>query len=128
MIKKIIFTFSIILLISSILIGFGLYTLGIEDNYGDLQNLYYKSNNGDVIINRETKEFGIIIKDWKSIKVKTPKNEIFDLEYWVNRDNNYKIEIYRIHQINISKITFKEIENKIILDKLETVVENKKKR
>jgi len=41
-------------------IGFGLYSMEIEDHYGDLQELYYKSEDGDVIINKTTSEFGII--------------------------------------------------------------------
>ncbi len=32
-------------------IGIGFYTMQIEDHYGNLQEIYYKSKNGDLISN-----------------------------------------------------------------------------
>ncbi|WP_055445599.1 hypothetical protein [Lacinutrix mariniflava] len=49
-------------------IGFGLYSMEIEDHYGDLKELYYDSKSGDIILNKSTSEFGIIEKKLETFK------------------------------------------------------------
>ncbi|MDO6804014.1 hypothetical protein Q4595_16330 [Wenyingzhuangia sp. 1_MG-2023] len=126
--KKIAIVFGTLILIFIILISFGLYTLGIEDNYGDLQNLYYKSSDGNLILNRETKDFGIIKKDWKSIRVQTAENKSFDLGYWANQnENQYKIEVYDIEKLEIKNLTYKHVENLIESSKAKFIINNNKR-
>jgi hypothetical protein len=77
-------------------IGFGLYSMEIEDHYGDLKELYYDSENGDLIINKTTSEFGIIEKNWKRINIRTQQKDSTDLYNWVYQNGTEtKSEIYR---------------------------------
>jgi Na+/H+ antiporter NhaA len=56
--KIFISSFTGILLIIFTLISFGLWTMEIEDRYGDLQEVYYKSQDGDLIL-LENKQNGL---------------------------------------------------------------------
>ncbi|MDI9309727.1 MAG: hypothetical protein QM535_05895 [Limnohabitans sp.] len=51
----------------------------IEDHYGDLQEIYFESQSGDLIINTQTKKFGIITKNWKRANVITQQGDTLDL-------------------------------------------------
>jgi hypothetical protein len=75
--------FGIVALFIIGLIGFGLYTMEIEDHYGDLQELYYESKSGDIIDSIKTSEFGIIEKNWKRINVRIQKKDSTDLYNWI---------------------------------------------
>ncbi|MNL19720.1 hypothetical protein D3C87_1409360 [compost metagenome] len=73
MIKKIILSVLAVLFILFGLIAFGLYSMEIDDHYGDLQEIYFDSESGDIIINKQTQKFGIITKDWKRANVITKR-------------------------------------------------------
>jgi len=97
-------------------IGFGLYAMEIEDHYGDLQELYYDSKSGDIIVNETTSEFGIIEKNWKRINIRTQKKDSTDLYNWVYQDGiETKAAIYRqiIETENINSLNYSEIVAKI---------------
>jgi hypothetical protein len=84
-----------------LLIGMGLYAMEIEDSYGDYQDFYYQSRQGDVVINRSTKEFRRIEKTWKRI-YGIHNSDTTDLWNWLDKN---EIEIYR--PINIALPTTK---------------------
>lgn len=49
-------------------IGYRLYLMEIEDHYGDIQNLYYNSKNGDIAINRESQNLELLKKLGNGLK------------------------------------------------------------
>ena len=83
----------------------------IEDHYGDLQKVYFDSKNGDVIVNKQTKKYGIINKNWKRVNILTKENDTIDLEdlIIINRKEN-KYEVLRSDdKLNIGKLDFDKI-------------------
>ena len=108
-------------------IGFGLYSMEIEDHYGDLQELYYESENGDVIINKTTSEFGLIEKNWKRINIRTQKKDSTDLYNWVYQNGTEtKSEIYRAKngETELNGITYSELEKKIDNSDFKLIIKN----
>jgi len=108
-------------------IGFGLYSMEIEDHYGDLKELYYDSENGDLIVNKTTSEFGIIEKRWKRINIKTQQKDSTDLYNWVyQKGTETKTEIYRIigNETDLNGITYLELQKKIEKSKLKFITRN----
>jgi hypothetical protein len=69
--KRIIKRIVIGVLISSFcLFGFlvyGLHMMDVEDRYGDLQDLYWDSKDGDIIVNKLNSQIGIVELDWHRI-------------------------------------------------------------
>jgi hypothetical protein len=97
-------------------VGFGLYSMEIEDHYGDLQVFYYDSESGDIIVNKTTSKFGFVEKNWKRINIRTKEIDSTDLYNWVYQNGNEtKIEIYRPIKVKIglNDITYSEL-NKLI--------------
>lgn len=111
------------------LVSFGLYSMEIEDHYGELEDFFYKSKSGDVIINRTTSEFGIIEKNWKRINVATQgnSNSTTDLYNWIRlngvEENN---EIYRTKKkkTDLENITYPELVQLIESSKLKLITGN----
>ena len=63
MIRKTLLRVSIALFIIVGFITWNLYLMEIDDHYGDLQEVYFDSKSGDIIVNKQTKKFGIITKN-----------------------------------------------------------------
>ncbi|NRD24866.1 hypothetical protein HNV10_16550 [Winogradskyella litoriviva] len=110
-------------------IGFGLYSMEIEDHYGDLKELYYDSKSGDIILNKSTSEFGIIEKNWKRINIRTRKKDSTDLYNWVYQNGiETNTEIYRpiIETENINSFDYSEVVDKINASEMTFINRNKK--
>lgn len=96
----------------------------IEDHYGDLQELYYESKNGDIIVNQTTSEFGIIEKNWKRINIRIQKKDSTDLYNWIYQNGTKtKAEIYRPKsaEVELNGITYSELIKLIESSKLKLV-------
>ena len=109
--KKVILSIIIIFIGFSMFIIWGLYLMVIEDRYGDLQQVYFDSKNGDIIINTQTKKYGIITKNWKRVNILTKENDTIDLEdlIIINRKEN-KYEVLRSDEkLNIGELDFDKI-------------------
>ncbi len=106
-------------------VGYGLYLMEIEDHYGDLQELFYASKDGDLILNKTTSEFGIIEKDWKRIKVKF-KEKPTDLYNWVYKNGiETNSEIYRpTKNLNFDNLTINELHSLIESKNLKFIIRN----
>ena len=120
-------TFAIVIITVVGFIGFGLYSMEIEDHYGDLQELYYESENGDLIINRTTSEFGTIEKNWKRINIRTQKKDSTDLYNWVYQNGTKtKAEIYRAKngETELNGITYSELEKRIDNSDFTLIIKN----
>ncbi|WP_445718267.1 hypothetical protein [Flavobacterium sp.] len=126
MLKKIILSVVIIFFVLFGFIAWGLYLMEIEDHYGDLQEIYFKSESGDLILNKETKEFGIITKNWKRADAVTQKNDTLDLYNLIfikERENKY--ELLRSHsEIILNKLTFEQIMEMKSKKSLKTILKN----
>jgi hypothetical protein len=95
------------------LIVYGLHLMTIEDRYGDLQNLYWNSKDGDLIVNKLNSDIAIVELDWHRIYVKKG-TKLLHVEEWLDPENKnkYHVAIYRpenkvdkIENLNISEIT-----------------------
>ena len=107
-------------------VGYGLYLMEIEDHYGDLQELFYASKDGDLIFNKTTSEFGIIEKNWKRIKVKNSKDESTDLYNWVYKKGvETNSEIYRpTKKLNLENLTIYELTNLVERENVKFIIRN----
>ncbi|MDC7996382.1 hypothetical protein [Altibacter sp. HG106] len=108
-------------------IGFGLYSMEIEDHYGDLQKLYYESENGDIIVNKTTSEFGLIEKNWRRINIRTQKKDSTDLYNWIYQNGSEnKTAIYRVKtgEIELNGTTYLEVKKMIKKSELKIVTKN----
>lgn len=107
-------------------VGYGLYLMEIEDHYGDLQELFYASKDGDLIFNKTTSEFGIIEKNWKRIKVKNSKDESTDLYNWVYKNGvETNSEIYRpTKKLNLENLTIYELTNLVERENVKFIIRN----
>jgi len=126
MIKKILLSIVIILVILFGWIVFGLYLMEIEDHYGDLQEVYFDSKSGDIIVNKQTQKFGIITKSWKRADVITKENDTLDLYelIYVNQKEN-KYEVFRSEkELKINKLSFEKIMELKKKKLIETIINN----
>lgn len=85
----------------------GLYLMEIEDHYGDLQEIYFESENGDLILNKQNQTFGIISKNWKRANVITKQKDTLDLYDFVN-ENRYEV-LRSETKLNLSDLTFEKL-------------------
>ena len=72
----------------------GLYGMEIEDTYGDNQDIFYSSRQGDLVVNHDTKEFGEIKKTWTRFYITINSDTIDISEWWDDRN----IEIYKTYK------------------------------
>lgn len=98
----------------------------IEDHYGDLQQVYFDSKSGDVIVNKQTKKFGIITKNWKRVDVITKESDtldLYDLIYTTQVENKY--EVFRSeNELKIKDLTFDKIVKLKDEKLIETIIKN----
>ncbi|GAA4303132.1 hypothetical protein [Nibribacter koreensis] len=97
----------------------------IEDRYGDLQEIYYKAENGDVIID-SNKRAGFIYKD--SHRIFVEENECMkDLNNWVGVNNDQvKLKVYRPEYLETftENITSEKLINFIESQKIDPIITN----
>jgi len=126
MVRKIILRVLLFFLCLFVFIGWTLYLVEIEDHYGDLQEIYFDSKTGDIIINKQTEEFGIISKNWKRAEVITKKNDTLDLYdiIYVNQKEN-KYEVFRSKkELTIDELSFEKIVKLKKDNSLRTIIKN----
>lgn len=98
----------------------------IDDHYGDLQEVYFDSKSGDIIVNKQTQKFGVITKSWKRAYVITRENDTLDLyELIYTHQGENKYEVFRSeNELKIKDLTFDKIvklkERKLI----KTIIKN----
>ena len=92
----------------------GMYSMEIEDTYGDNQDIFYNSRQGDIVINNETKELGQISKTWTKFYV-INHNDTLNINDWWGDKN---LEIYRpLDKEAFDNLSYEEV------DKLKTRLE-----
>ena len=124
--KKIFVSVIILFFIISCLTGWGLYLMEIDDHYGDMQEVFFDSKSGDIIINKQTKQFGIITKTWKRADVITKKNDtldLYDLIYKNQEESKY--EVFRSEEeLKINELSFEKILELKSKNLLKTIIVN----
>lgn len=105
---------------AGVILAFGMYSMEIEDTYGDNQDIFYNSRQGYIVINHDTKELGQITKTWKRFYV-INHNDTLNINNWWD---DKKIEIFRLIDKSITgnNLSYEEIDglkqqNKIELHK-----------
>jgi len=97
--------------------------MAIEDHYGDLQTVYYKSETGDIIID-SNKRIGFIKKYPDRIYVEE-NGCMKDLYNWTYSENKpLKLSVYRVESSEtlVNHPTFEQINNQIQKQKLEPLI------
>ena len=108
-------------------IAYGLSLMEIEDQYGDYQEIFYKSKDSDIIVNEETSQFGIVGKNWKRLNVWTKKMDSTDLYTFASKASYYsKIKVYRPKTKieKIKQLNFSDIQKLIAENKIELILEH----
>ncbi|GGZ64884.1 hypothetical protein [Mesonia mobilis] len=91
---------------------YGLYLMEIEDHYGDYKEVYFKSNDKDIIVNEEFSKFGIVEKNWKRIYIKTKEKDSVHLYTFSNKYKS-EIKLYRPTKRikNIKEMDYNDFQN-----------------
>lgn len=123
------FIIRIIISVSTIIIGgfafilYSFYLMDIEDRYGDLQQLYFDSKSGDIIINNMNGNIGLIEFNKRRVFVSTGKKTLH-IDEWLDPQNKHIIntDIYRPkfgrEYLNLKR---NEIEKKLKSENLESI-------
>lgn len=115
-------TIAVVAIVAFLIVN-GLQLMAIEDHYGDLQSVYYKSESGDLIVD-SNKRVGFIKKFSNRIYVEE-NGCMKDLYNWVNQNKQpVSISVYRpeITENLMKHPSFEEIENLIQKQELEPII------
>ena len=125
-IKIIFLTLTIGIIFIVCFLGYGMYLMEIEDQYGDFQNIHFESKTGDLIINKSTSEFGIIEKTWKRTNIRTKEKDSTDLYFWIYKNGvETKTEVYRTKsETELVGIKYSELLKKIKKSELKFITRN----
>ena len=104
-------------------VGGGLYAMAIEDHYGDNQNVFFKCRQGDIVVNRDTKEIRTIERNWTRIYA-VLNSDTTDLWLWLHED---RIAIYRsrIDGLTENGVRYQDIENLAKAGDIELIITNR---
>jgi hypothetical protein len=121
--KRILISGSIFIIGSFTFVYFGLYLMDIEDRYGDLQQLYFDSKSGDIIVNNMNGKIGLIEFHRRRIFVNTGK-ETLDVDEWLDPQNKYifNTDIYRPkYARDYLNLKRNEFDRRLKLENLESI-------
>ena len=121
--KRILISVSIFIIGSFTFVFYGLYLMDIEDRYGDLQQLYFDSKSGDIIVNNMNGKIGLIEFHRRRIFVNTGK-ETLDVDEWLDPQNKYifNTDIYRTkYARDYLNLKRNEFDRKLKLENLESI-------
>lgn len=99
----------------------------IEDHYGDLQELYYEAQTGNIVVNEADAKFGILTKSWRRLTVEPNDRAAMDLYEWVyGDDKEASVTIFKTgkEKIDFSKLEFDQVKKMIDDGDLIYVTEN----
>lgn len=110
--------FGLLIVAVAAFMAFGLYSLEIEDTYGDNQDIFYNSRQGDIVVNHTTKEFGEVKKTWTRFYLVKKTDTVDVYEWWDDK----QIGIYRPVDIQLNKdLNYTDIEDLIKERKIELI-------
>jgi MFS superfamily sulfate permease-like transporter len=103
----------------------GFHAMNIEDHYGDLQTVYYRAEDGDVIIDNQN-SYGFLKKRANRIYVEED-DCLRDLNSWVHRSEPpVKFSVYRlaVDETWITAPSYPQMQRLIREQKLQPIVRN----
>lgn len=100
----------------------GYYLMAIEKHYGSNQRFYYKTHQGDIVVNHELNQVQEVKKSWNRIFF-VHGHDTLDLLKWID---HYKIEIYRPSQsiANINILSTKDLDEMLANKQIKLVIKN----
>lgn len=122
--KKIGFTvFGLLALVVGLTIFVGLYAMSIEDHYGNYQEIFFQSKQGDIVVNRSSRKVKKVEKTWTRIYF-IDSSDTIDLWSWLNNDT---VEIFRTktNSLSLEKIRYEDIDLLVADQKLELIIKNR---
>lgn len=117
MIKYLLIGIPLLLLFLATWIFIGLYAMEIEDHYGDFQEFFYKSSNGDVMVLGDFEDIAIVDKTWTRVNLIRSPGDTTGLGAWIYYESGEimkSVSLYRTYK----KVAFSDL-NKDSLLKLE---------
>ena len=108
--------------------GFAFHAMEIEDHYGDLQDFYFKSNNGDLMVFGKYKKIGLVDKTWTTIRIINLTGDTIDLFNWFYDDNypEAEIKLYKIkNQFELDELNKDEVKRMIENDEVRSIFDFK---
>jgi hypothetical protein len=106
--KIILIVFGLLIIGLGGLIMLGMYSMEIEDTYGDNQDIFHNSRQGDLVINHDTKELGQITKTWTKFYVIHHADTLNINSWWDDKN----IEIFRPidKEVSPNKLDYADID------------------
>lgn len=95
----------------------------IEDTFGEIEDIYYNSKDGDFIVNKDLKQFGFIKKEWTKMHIINQKDTL-DWSNWYDD----RVEVYRVNDnknLDIQKINYDDLMKKIKEGQIKLVYQHK---
>ena len=84
---------------TGVILAFGMYSMEIEDTYGDNQEIFYNCRQGNIVINHDTKELVQITKTCKRFYV-INQNDTLNINNWWDDQTNRHFPAYRQEYIS----------------------------
>lgn len=123
--KKVVISILIILISIIGFFGFAFHSMEIEDQYGDLQEFYFKSKSGDIMVLGDCEKVGLVDKTWKRIRVINAQKDTVDLYTWHYDDrfpNRSNILFRPKEKFTLDKLNKEVIQEEIERNKLKKII------
>gem|GEM_PF-2128132 len=98
----------------------------IEDRYGDLQYFYFRSENGDLMVNLDLRKVGVVRKTRRFMRILDNNKEV-DLYEWVYpKEQETKVAIYRVEEegLHVLNVGYDQLQHLINTHQAELVIKN----
>jgi len=102
---------------------YGFYLMEIEDHYGDNQEIFFQSRQGDIAVNRDKRELGTIKKSWKRIYI-IDNSDTVDIWSWLDKDRHLN-EKANNQRTGWQNLKYDDIDNLIDDKKIELIIKNR---
>lgn len=105
---------------------FVFHAMEIEDRYGDLQYFYFRSENGDLMVNLDLRKVGVVRKTRRFMRILDNNKEV-DLYEWVYpKEQETKVAIYRVEEegLHVLNVGYDQLQHLINTHQAELVIKN----
>ncbi len=114
-IKYLLIGIPLLLLFLALWVTIGLYAMAIEDHYGDFQEFYYNSSNGDVMVLGDFEEIAIVDKTWTRVNLIKAPGDTTGLGAWIYYESGEvvkSVSLYRAYE----DISLEDLNKKKLLE------------
>jgi len=102
------------------------HAMNIEDRYGDLQYFYFRSENGDLMVNLDLRKVGVVRKTRQFMRILEKDKEV-DLYEWVYpKEQETKVAVYRVEAegLHVFNVGYDQLQHLIDAHQAELVIKN----